>query len=380
MAYTALHDGDEKGAFEVPHRTDAYCLECGERMRVWREGADGTARHFKHVSNMSGGGESGSLTNCSGGESDQHQTWKNFAAERASEVFENSEEVTVEKRVAAPHTDKKHRDADAAVMFEQRDEQLGLGLAIEVQHKNRAKDIAATTKDYIKQDIAVAWLDKDDFWQKGCRLTEIDFRDRAQEAVSVLPFDNNPVPWWLHINTHVEPELETIRTSRKALNWDECDHELKPRERHTPAKIPAEYFDEHAQQIWRDQDWRDVFSGVDTPHYIAQASIPEVDVSANTTIKLPSDYFTWLRRWYWLNTSFEQKLSPPREYDFTESYQIEAAYPHAWDVESAHCYHLREHNADRACGKCNSTATVYAHNFGFRCGHCGPYPNKLRES
>lgn len=212
MAYIAVHDGERKGAFEVPFQTDAYCRECGERMRVWRESTDGRARHFKHISEMAGGEGGGGAGSCSGGEGDEHRKWKNFAAERLSEVFDDIAEASVEKRLAAPHTGKKHRDADAIVMFNERDEQLGLGLAVEVQHKNKDKDIEATTQDYLKQDIAVAWLYEEDFSDDGCRMEEVDFRDRASDGISPLYFSTTPVPWQLHVESHVEPIFSTSQS------------------------------------------------------------------------------------------------------------------------------------------------------------------------
>lgn len=378
MAWTAIYQDDECGAFEVPFQTDAYCKECGERMRVWREGSDGTARHFKHVSEMQGGSGSSTVTSCSGGESDQHQKWKNFAAERLFEIFGDADETTVEKRLAAPHTGKKHRDADAAVIFDERDEQLGLGLAVEVQHKNRDKDIEATTLDYLKQDIAVAWVEADDFWERGCRLNETDFRDRATESVDSILLDQNPVPWYLHIDAHAEPKLHAVRNAREELNQDDCNHELQERKFSVPAKLPNEVFDDEALRIWRSQEWRDLFNPAETPRYITQTVIPKTDSTRVTEINLPNDFFTELRRQLWFNTSFENILSPPKEYEFDYSYPIEAAFPADWDYKRDF-KHLNENNSDRSCGICNGSATVYVHEVGFRCGDCGPWPNSRKS-
>jgi len=256
MAYTAIYEGEERGAFEVPHKTDAYCLECGERMRVWREADDGTARHFKHIRNMKGSTGYAGEHDCSGGESDEHRKWKNFAAERASEEFENIAEVSVEKRFSAPHTEKQYRDADSAVIFQDRDEQLGIGLAIEVQHRNLDKDIRSTTKDYLKQDIAVAWLRKEDFTDKGCKLNEVDFRDRARQSASISLFAP-PVPWYLHVETHVEPELELLRSELSG---------------HVPAKIPSEYFDKNALEMWESAEWQSLFRRYKQDEYLASIS------------------------------------------------------------------------------------------------------------
>lgn len=383
MAYIALHDGEEKGAFEVPFQTDAYCTECGERMRVWRESQDGTARHFKHVSEMHGGGEGGGLTNnCSGGEGDQHRKWKNFAAERLYEEFDGIVEATVEKRLHAPHTGKDHRYADAAITFEKWDEQMGVGLAVEVQHKNRDKDIEATTRDYLKQNMAVAWLDENDFSETGCRLNEADFRDRASEKPSPLYFKSTAVPWYLHLESHVEPTLHSIRIAREELNWDECDHELQKREYCVPARLPNEFYDEHAQRIWRNQDWEEIFRIPSGKRYRMEALAPRSPTTNATRVSLPPDYFSWLRRWFWFNTPFEEKLDPPEKYEknIDFSYDIEAAFPAHWDYTDQLYNHLGENNASRLCSKCGTTATVYVHGGGFRCGDCGPFPNHVKRS
>lgn len=262
--YQAIYQDDPAGAFEVPHRTDAYCPECGERVRVWREAENGTARHFKHVSNFGGNGGGG--TNCGGGESDEHRKWKNFAGERLQECFPeaNTAEVKVEKDLHAVHTDKDGRSADAAIMFDTYDRQLGNGLAVEVQHKNKDKDIAATTLDYTKQDIAVAWLDESDFSKKGCRMNEADFRQRARDAVSINIF-GNPVPWSLHIRSHVEPTLDQIRNARETL---EGENNLKARDWKIPATIPLPAVDEIQ---YRESDWEAIFTGHAEDHFRTQA-------------------------------------------------------------------------------------------------------------
>lgn len=109
MPWIAKHDGKKKGAWQVPAKTDAYCVECGNRVRVWREASDGTARHFKHIDNMGGGGGgSPDLSACElVAESDKHLKWKNFAAERLANEFEgNVASCRVEQGMDAPESAK----------------------------------------------------------------------------------------------------------------------------------------------------------------------------------------------------------------------------------------------------------------------------------
>lgn len=384
MAYIAIHDGQEKGAFEVPFQEDAYCLECGRQMRVWRESEDGTARHFGHVHNMRGG--SGGGGGCSGGEGDQHRKWKNFAAERLAEAFDGVAEATVEKRLHAPHTDKDYRDADAVVTFSERDDQLGIGLAAEVQHKNDQKDIAATTRDYLKQDIAVAWLDQNDFSESGCRLNETDFRHRAREIPSPGYFGAGNLPNGHPTRHHVDKRLHKIREYRADVNNPEWDHTLEGREFHAPAKIPGEYIDEHAQRIWREQDWQKLFRRhTEIPpgkRERMRALTTSPTTTRNTEVALPPEYWEWLRRWYWLHTDFAEKLDPPQHNGVNADSDpvVEAAFPTAWQYPNpSNYYRLSDKNAPRNCGNCGDEATVYVHGRGFRCGDCGNYPGSRSQ-
>lgn len=132
-------------------------------MRIWDP--DGVARHFTHVGNFghSKGGDGDSECE-SVAESDKHIKWKSLAAERLEESFSgNVEECTIEKGLAAPVSDHDRRVGDVVLIFDERDEQLGEGLVVEVQHKNHSKDIDATTRDFIAQDFAVVWTDSNDY-------------------------------------------------------------------------------------------------------------------------------------------------------------------------------------------------------------------------
>lgn len=60
-------------------------------------------------------------------------------------------------------TETKWRIADVLLEFKSRNPFFGRGLVIEVQHKNREKDIRRTTYDYIAADYSVAWLEPNHF-------------------------------------------------------------------------------------------------------------------------------------------------------------------------------------------------------------------------
>jgi hypothetical protein len=328
---------------------------------------------------MKGSSGGGGHIGCSGGEGDTHQKWKNFAAERLLETFDNVAEATVEGRLHAPYTDKNYRDADALIIFEEWDDQLGAGLAAEVQHKNYGKDIASTTRDYLKQNIAVAWLDKNDFSEDGCRLNEVDFRKRASETPTPSYFGAGSLPNGHAPKNHAGPLLNKVRNYRRDLNEPDCEHTLRNRAFFVPAKIPVEHFDEHAQRIWRNQPWKKLFSTPTGKRERMKAAAAGPPASQESKISLPPDYFEWLRRWYWLNTSFEEKLQPAenRLSDIDTDHTVEATFLSGWEYPNPNRYYrLSDKNAPRNCGDCGGIASVYVHNLGFRCSECGPYPGK----
>jgi len=178
MASKALYNGQTKSPRQVPKDADIYCTECGEPMYMveahTRSDIDGVVpRHFSHYPD-------GDAGDCPGGESEEHERWKGYAADALGELFDHRTSfVCMEGELEAPVSDKDSREADALAVFNSPDPQLGRGVAIEVQHKNKGKDIATTTSDYVKQGIAVVWTDADDYADNRVLLNESDIRNRA---------------------------------------------------------------------------------------------------------------------------------------------------------------------------------------------------------
>jgi len=148
MPFTALHDGTEKTPHQVPAKEDVDCPTCGRRMRVWRRSSDGTPRHFKHIGDM-GHGEGGGNSSCeSVSESNEHKVWKSFAADALLNSFGDlvdewvgyddvqKRELDKERGLDAPKSAKNWRVGDVVLNFSERDEQLGEGIIVEVQHRN----------------------------------------------------------------------------------------------------------------------------------------------------------------------------------------------------------------------------------------------------
>ncbi|WP_324666071.1 hypothetical protein [Haloarcula sediminis] len=252
-------------------------------MRVWSKYSDGRARHFKHTENMGSDGSGGGGAACeSVAESDIHLKWKSLAADQLEEAFEGTvKDCEMEKRLAAPESDKNHRSGDAVVTFEQRDSQLGQGVVVEVQHKNESKDIDAATADFIAQDYAVVWTDKADFGSDQWRMAEIDIRARAQEAAWPEQVPEQTV-WWQPGQNHRAHQSE----------WQAARRELQLVD--VPATLPREWHDEQARELWEQQSWHELFPTwveQESEEYPAQADIAEVrsEVLNGTepTIQLP---------------------------------------------------------------------------------------------
>lgn len=248
MPWIARYNGSVCGAWEVPFQTDAECVECGERVRIWRDGGNG-GRHFKHVGNMGQGSGGGGAACESVAESNLHIKWKNLAAERlANEFSDNLKECTVEKELAAPTSDKQRRVGDAVLTFEERDVELGDGIVVEVQHRNHGKNIQETTRDYIDQDHSVVWTTEDDYDVDRCRLAEVDFRARAKD--SVWPeFVPDTSSWAQNRVTYPEIQGGWRATLQSGLGVSGAE-----------AILPPDWFDEEARRIWESQDWDGLFS------------------------------------------------------------------------------------------------------------------------
>lgn len=215
-------------------------------MRVRRKSSDGRARHFWHTDNLSGGSGGGNPECNSVAESDLHLKWKSLAADRLEQVFKgNIRFCEMEYDIPAAYTDQDKRFADALVLFDEPDDELGQGIAVEVQHKNNSKDIHGATEDYIERNISVAWLDSDDFGQDRCLIGEIDFRHRARESV-----------WPDHIPGR--KMWSGTFSERFSSDWEKAKMRGLTAS-HVPARMPPEWHDEMAQDIWKKTDWQKIF-------------------------------------------------------------------------------------------------------------------------
>lgn len=129
--------------------SDYSCPSCDGVLRVRRSHRRGedtfVARHFWHPGNGA---------DCAG-ESDEHVRMKSVAMSKARECWPEAS-VRWEGTVG-------DRRADVLVSFDELEERLGMGVAIECQYRNESKDVEATEGDFIEAGFSVLWLDEDHF-------------------------------------------------------------------------------------------------------------------------------------------------------------------------------------------------------------------------
>lgn len=286
MPWIGLYEGEKKGAWQVPLQTDAECPTCGGRVRVWSEGVDGTASHFKHIDGMSGGngGPGGGVQDCdSVAESDEHLKWKNLAAQRLATAFDVPDEcVRVEMGLEAPVSAKERRIGDAVLVFPDRDEQLGRGVVVEVQHRNDNKDIEETTADYIKQDFSVVWTDESDFADDHCRLVEVDFRHRAREAA-----------WPEHVPSEEAWANDPNEYHRIQSRWQRAWADGLSISGAT-ATLPPDWLDDLARRFYEETPWDELFTAETPEDIIQDIDTSEIEFSG---LEAPTTATFHLEKW-----------------------------------------------------------------------------------
>ncbi|MFP4627323.1 MAG: hypothetical protein ACLFNI_12145 [Natronomonas sp.] len=171
MPFVAKRRGETVAPEEVPDDASLTCIDCGEELRVrasHERNGEFVARHFWHV----GGGEG-----CSGGESDIHRRLKSIVLSKLKHVFTVAD-AGVEKTIG-------ENVADVYATFEDRDEKYGQGIVFEAQYRNEGKDIESTTRNYLKEDYSVCWIEPDDIDGMDIELSEPEwfYPSKAREYV-----------------------------------------------------------------------------------------------------------------------------------------------------------------------------------------------------
>lgn len=311
MPFEAIFKGERVPPQEVPEKTPAECPECGDKMKIVKShqrdlsGDDTTGvdsafvpRHFWHPSRKGGGAAGGGGESC--GESDEHTKMKSIAASKLKHIFNNNcWKVELEYRLKDTVTDADHRDADSLILFEDIDEQLGQGVAIEVQYKNKSKDILAVEKDYQHNNIAVVWATPDDFDDHNMRLNEADIRQRAK-----------PAEWYRHLPDSRWQLLNKLENYPADEYINEVRHNLIPKAKFS-VTLPPDVIDSLALDLWRKQNWADIIRGNSARQYIEDAARYDwsdcfEDARAGTETRVPFDVLLGedrLRRWWRIGLS-----------------------------------------------------------------------------
>ncbi|WP_424016229.1 hypothetical protein ACOZ4N_00230 (plasmid) [Halorientalis pallida] len=341
--------------------------------------------HTGNHDSSAGGGGGGGGACASVAESDKHAKWKSLAADRLEHVFEDrAADCEMEYRLAAPQTEKQHRDGDAAVIFTSPDAQLGTGVIIEVQHKNESKDRRETVLDYDSQGFATVWATAEDFADDRCRLTEADIRKRAHEAV--WPWTIPEQETWpayecsvdrtrANVATQmlVEREIEIPATlppewyddlARWLWQWQDWETLFDPPEDHTdiwpyakvPATLPPKWHDEQARQLWRGTDWSKLVRGTDGDRHGGTGQTRAIDhivsLRDNREVPIEIDIASFIdeahwRLWWQTGTGTQRTKEvdidlPPTPFD---------------DVQCHECEHYI--GAEQAGGRCSNCGTPY---------------------
>ena len=197
MPWIGRRDSEKVIPEEVEDGETVKCIDCGEEMFPRGPMSDGRSRHFVHHGDIGGSG-------CVGGEgeSDIHRKLKSQAVSglkhRFSEEYDLCE-PEVKLDVTNTPSSEDTRRADALVAFEGRHSVLGEGLIIEVQYRNRGKNTAEVTADYLELGYSVLWVTPDDFESDRLDVDSVTdritlfsedadgFRGGIQESANSLP-------------------------------------------------------------------------------------------------------------------------------------------------------------------------------------------------
>jgi hypothetical protein len=204
VPFLAELDGETVVPEQVGDGERATCHDCGDtvkpRSSYYREGDTFVARHFWHPSGQPEGCEAG-------GESAQHERMKSVAASKARDRWPDAD-VSLEESVG-------DRRADVLVSFEDTHHRLGDGLAIEVQYRNKGKDLEATESDFHDRRISVLWVREQQYDGKDVHL------DRGEWSV-----------WWVA----EVPRVSEWTDRHDIVKWLEYI-----KNRNVSVKIPAKF-------------------------------------------------------------------------------------------------------------------------------------------
>lgn len=243
MAFQALHQGKPVRPFDLDIDAKPFelcCMECSEEMHLVKEhprqGSKDVSRHFRHNRDSCGFG---------GGESDIHKKRKADALSQAlNKMDELGYDVAtygIEGADAYPTEYIGEKRPDSYLTFEDTHWRYGDGFAIEYQHENEDKDREEVTENYADKLYTTIWLWRDQF-DSG----EVDLF--GGEVV---------VPWPKHVPS--PGSWPDTFQERFADRWEKAAMSGLVTAG-ASATLPKEWHDDMALELWREQNWDDLFS------------------------------------------------------------------------------------------------------------------------
>lgn len=173
MPFIAYRDLDERKLVLpqlIEEREDVICPSCEEAMHLVSAHARGSAQipnHFRHYVERG----------CTG-ESNEHRHAKYTAVqllhERLPELLDPSinYEIKWEERLHQDDEGDTGAQIDVLARFTPPAPRWGRGLAIEVQHKNKAKQIHGYTREVLGKEISILWVSSERFLRPITQLLD----------------------------------------------------------------------------------------------------------------------------------------------------------------------------------------------------------------
>lgn len=199
MPFVGLKDGETVLPVEVGDGDIVSCPGCSGPMAVrvsHKNGSQFISRHFYHTQNSSSGdgsgdGESGSNVGCA--ESDVHKRMKNIAYAKLERMYPDGL-IELERPIGS-------RYADVCVTFDSPKHPYGKGIVVEVQHKNKGKNIGKVSREYFEHGYSVLWAYQSDMEGHDMTFDEDRFWKIWPRGV---PFDRNWEPPTNHLQKFID--------------------------------------------------------------------------------------------------------------------------------------------------------------------------------
>ncbi len=173
MPFIAKKDGELVTAHEVGERfnknADFKCPSCDSTMAYKKSHRRGNLQirgHFYHLHDEA----------CSYGESDKHQAMKAAAVRKLRDKYDMYDTIEVEEKIGGHIAD---------VVLKNKNNKYKEGIVVEVQHRNKNKDIIETTKDYILHGYSVHWVFNTEEGYKMLGKCKSELNELARDSIYV---------------------------------------------------------------------------------------------------------------------------------------------------------------------------------------------------